>query len=131
MVFLKILPWWVFPVQSHINISLATCIIYLLYHYIDPPVITNHPTDNIVPLGKSVTLMCSGCGMGTLKYFWERSSGSSWSTVSNNNVLHTTNTTLAIGQYMYRCRVGNEAGSVVSDNGAVTVYGEFECCPIM
>ena len=65
--------------------------------------------------------------MGTLKYSWERSSGtgSSWTTVSNNNVLYTTNTTLAIGQYMYRCRVGNEAGSVVSNNGAMTVYGEY------
>ena len=101
-----------------------------LYHYIiDPPVITNHPTDNVVPLRKSITLLCSGCGMGTLIYYWERSSGSSWITVSNDNVLYTTNITLAIGQYIYRCRVSNEAGSVVSNNATVTVYGDY--CPNM
>ena len=46
--------------------------------------------------------------------------------VSNDNTTsYTTDTTLAIGQYMYRCRVENDAGSVVSSNTIVNVYGEW------
>ena len=83
-------------------------------------------------MGHSVTLTCSATGNGTLVYSWERSSGSNnnWTTVSNDNTTsYTTNTTLAIGQYMYRCRVSNDAGSVVSNNSIVNVYGEY--CPNM
>ena len=61
-------------------------------------------------------------------YYWERrSSGSSWTTVSNDNTAsyYTTNTALTIGEYMYRCRLSNEAGSVVSNSATVNVYGEY------
>jgi len=71
--------------------------------------------------------MCRASGL-RLTYSWERSSsGSSWTTVSKDNTtLYTTNTTLTSGQYKYRCRVSNEAGSVVSNSATVNVYGE--CC---
>ena len=82
------------------------------------------------PLGKQFILTCGASGLGILVYSWERSSGSSWTTVSNDNTTsYTTDTTLAIGQYMYRCRVSNEAGSVVSNIATVNVYGEY--CPNM
>ena len=90
--------------------------------------ITGHPTGNDVPVGESASFSCRASGLGTLVYSWERSSGSSWTTVSNDNTTsYTTDTTLAIGQYMYRCRVSNEAGSVVSNIATVNVYGEY--CP--
>ena len=74
--------------------------------------------------------MCRGNGTGSLVYSWERYSSSSWTTVSNDSTTsYTTDTTLAIGQYMYRCRVSNDAGSVVSNNAIVNVYGEY--CPNM
>ena len=58
-------------------------------------------------------------------YSWERRRNH-WTTVSNDNTTsYTTDTTLAIGQYMYRCRVSNEAGSVVSNIAIVNVYGEY------
>ena len=93
--------------------------------------IINHPsTNNNIPFGGSITLMCRASGVETLEYSWERSSGSSWTTVSNDNTTsYTTDTTLAIGQYMYRCRVSNDAGSVVSNNAIMNVYGEY--CPNM
>ena len=79
-----------------------------------------------MPLGESIILMCRASGIGALVYSWERSSGSSWTTVSiDNTTSYTTDTTLAIGQYMYRCRVSNEAGSVVSNIATVNVYGEY------
>ena len=86
----------------------------------------DHPEDAEIPIGESITLMCRGNGTGLLVYSWERSSGSNWTTVSDDNTTsYTTNTTLAIGQYMYRCRVSNEAGSVVSNIATVNVYGEY------
>ena len=91
--------------------------------------VTYQPTSsNDVPVGRSITLTCQANGLGTLVYSWESSSDSSWITVSNDNTTsYTTDTTLAIGQYMYRCRVSNEAGSVVSNIATVNVYGEY--CP--
>ena len=62
-------------------------------------------------------------------FSWERSSGGSWITVVTNSTSYTTNSTLAIGQYMYRCRATNEAGSVESNIATVNVYGEY--CPNM
>ena len=92
--------------------------------------VTDHPESSDVPLRGSITLTCEASGMGTLVYSWERSSGGNWTTVSNDNTTsYTTDTTLAIGQYMYRCRVSNEAGSVVSNIATVNVYGEY--CPNM
>ena len=98
--------------------------------FVDLPVITNHPANSSVPIGNSITLTCTAIGIGALVYSWEKSSGGSWTIVSNaNTTSYTTDTTLAIGQYMYRCRVSNEAGSVVSNNATVNVYGEY--CPNM
>ena len=99
-------------------------------HFAGPPQIINHPTGDDVVIGHNTTLVCRASGLGTLVYSWERNSGSSWTTVSNDNTTsYTTDTTLAIGQYMYRCRVSNDAGSVVSNNAIVNVYGEY--CPNM
>ena len=92
--------------------------------------IVDHPVGGDVPIKGNFNVMCRGIGIGTLVYSWERSSGGSWTTVSNDNTAsYTTDTTLAIGQYMYRCRVSNEAGSVVSNITTVNVYGEY--CPNM
>ena len=84
-----------------------------------------------MPINESITLVCRANSVGTVVYSWERSSDSSnWTTVSNDNTTsYTTDTTLAIGEYMYRCRVSNDAGSVVSNNAIVNVYGEY--CPNM
>ena len=99
-------------------------------YFLGPPVVTNQPSSNDIPVRGSITLTCRANGLGTIIYSWERSSGSSWTTISNDNTTsYTTDTTLAIGQYMYRCRVSNEAGSVVSNNATVNVYGEY--CPNM
>ena len=83
-----------------------------------------------MPINGKIVLKCRASSVGVPVYSWERSSGSSWTTVSNDNTTsYTTDTTLAIGQYMYRCRVSNDAGSVVSNNATVNVYGEY--CPNM
>ena len=99
----------------------------IIQAFIGPPRIRNHPASSSdIPVRSSMNLMCGANGVGVLVYSWERNSGSSWTTVSNDNTTsYTTNTTLAIGQYMYRCRVSNDAGSVVSTIATVNVYGEY------
>ena len=100
--------------------------------FIGPPTITHHPVhESNVKLGRNVTLTCRTNSLETLEYSWEGlSSVSGWTTVSNDNTTsYTTNTTLSIGWYIYRCRVSNDAGSVVSNIVAVNVYGEY--CPNM
>ena len=91
-------------------------------------VINQPSSSNNIPVRGSITLTCSASGLGTIIYSWERNSGSSWTAVSNDSTTsYTTDITLVIGQYMYRCRVSNEAGSVVSNIATVNVYGEY--CP--
>ena len=103
---------------------------YAICNLLGIPMIMDHPTGDDVIVGRSIALMCKASGLGTIVYSWERNSGSNWTTVSNDNTTsYTTDTTLAIGQYMYRCRVSNEAGSVVSNIATVNVYGEY--CPNM
>ena len=59
-------------------------------------------------------------------YSWEERSSRRWTTVANSPS-YTTNSNTAVGQYMYRCVVSNEAGSVMSNSTTVNVYGEY--CP--
>ena len=92
--------------------------------------IFDHPKDTEIPIKANATLMCRASGEGFLVYSWEKNIDGNWTAVTTDNTISfTTDTTLAIGHYMYRCRVSNEAGSVVSNIATVNVYGE--CCPNM
>ena len=94
--------------------------------YTGPPLIITHLRDFTIPLWSTTTLTCIADGDGTLMYSWERRSGSSWTTVANGSS-YTTNSNMTVGQYMYRCIVSNEAGSVMSNSATVNVYGKY--CP--
>ena len=96
----------------------------MLHDFVGRPSITR---GGDVPMGRSITLMCRASSIGAPAYSWEkRSSGSRWTTVSSDNTTsYTTDTTLTIGEYMYRCRVSSEAGPVVSKSTTVGVYGEL------
>ena len=103
---------------------------YAIIIFADVPEITAHPDGGDVAINGNVKLLCIASSLGTLEYSWERNIGGNWTIVSNDNITsYTTDTTLAIGQYMYRCRVSNDAGSVVSNIATVNVYGEY--CPNM
>ena len=107
---------------------LIVCNINVSY-FTGSPSITEHPSDTTIPVRTATTLMClATTGGGTLMYSWESGSGSSWTPIRGiNRRSYTTDTTLTIGEHMYRCRVSNEAGSVVSNSATVIVYGEY--CP--
>ena len=95
-----------------------------MQYFTVPPSISTHPSDVNISVGSTATLTCSADGCGTLMYSWERS-GSGWTPLCNaNSPSYTTNSSMAVGQYTYRCVVRNEAGSVVSNSATVNVYGE-------
>ena len=73
----------------------------------------------------NVTLECKATGVGTVKYSWQRKDTGNWTTISTSNITSYAATTSGV----YRCMVNNEAGSVVSNNATVNVYGEY--CPNM
>ena len=93
--------------------------------------ITDHPLSiSDIPVGSRITLICRATGPGVLVYCWERvlASCGIWTTVSNGyTTSYATDTTLAIGEYMYRCKVSNKDGSVISNNAIVNVCGEYYC----
>ena len=96
--------------------------------YVGPPLIITYPRDVTIPLRSTTTLTCSVDGDGTLMYSWERRTDNRWAPINNaNSPSYTTNSNMAVGQYMYRCIVSNEAGSVMSNSATVNVYGEY--CP--
>ena len=73
--------------------------------------ITQHPKSVVIrKRGRFYTLKCNAIGPGTLVYSWERKSTHKWTTVSRHRRSYTTSSP---GQY--RCRVTNEAGSIVSE----------------
>ena len=88
---------------------------------IGPPVIKQPQHNNNVPLkvGSSYTILCRAAGYGSLTYYWEKKVSKKWTNVDSNN--KTSFETMNTGQY--RCKVTNEAGSVVSP--VITVYGEY------
>ena len=68
-----------------------------------------------------ITLKCKANGLGTIVYTWERRQlNLTWTAVTDYN--STTHNVTDTGYY--RCRVNNEAGSVVSQRTEVNVYGE-------
>ena len=92
----------------------------------DPPKITNHSSNIVIPMGKNANLFCEAMGNGKLVYSWERKSRSSWDPISGAGMSSYTTTTSG----EYRCTVSNEAGSV-SHAVAVNVYGKCNvsvCC---
>jgi len=72
-------------------------------------------------MGKNVTLKCEANGFGSLEFSWERQDAGNWIVITTRST--TTYTAKTSG--LYRCRVSNEAGSVVSNNATVKVYGKY------
>ena len=84
------------------------------------------PLGGDIPMGDYATLECQASGRGLVIYSWERrESNGNWTVVDNNN----TTAYIASVSGLYRCRVNNEAGSVVSNSVTVNVYGQY-CCVI-
>ena len=76
--------------------------------------IRQQPKNGLIKSGGSYTLKCNATGPGTLVYSWERKTGRKWTTVSRHTKSYITSSP---GQY--RCRVTNEAGSIVSEIATV------------
>lgn len=88
--------------------------------------ISKQPTGANVPRGNSVTLECQATGQGPMMFVWETFNDiSRWHAVDTSNKTMYTVNTRADGNFIYRCKVENQAGSVTSDEATVTVFGKY------
>ena len=87
-----------------------------------PPMITIHPTSQLIKVGTSITLTCKGTGRGSIMYQWEIKS-------SSRVLRNTTGETLRVRNlqesHQYWCVVSNEAGEMRSNVTTVTVLSKF------
>ena len=89
------------------------------------PTITTQPADATVALGKTTTFKVVASGSG-LSYQWEysKNGGSSWTAWSGKTSASLSVTGSATNNgCLYRCKVTNSAGSVVSNAATLTVTG--------
>ena len=97
-----------------------------IYPFIGPPVITTQPISVNVPIRGSVTLSCRASGQGPMTYTWETHNDiSDWHAVDTSNTTSYTVRTETGGNFTYRCRVHNKAGSVISDEAIINVFGKY------
>jgi len=73
-------------------------------------------------MGNTISLHCAANGLGSLVFTWERRQPDQSWVVTSSDSLTTYNTTT---DGFYRCRVENEAGTVVSNETRVHVYGNI------
>ena len=81
--------------------------------------IINHPKSLLSKIKQFCVLTCNASGPGTLMYSWETKLANKWTTVSRYGASYITSL-----EGQYRCRVTNEAESVVSKVAYVKYYSE-------
>ena len=87
--------------------------------------ITTQPIGANVPIRGDITLTCQAIGQDPMMFTWETYNDiSNWHAVDTSNTTSYTVRTEADGNFMYRCRVENEAGSVTSDEASINVFGK-------
>ena len=88
--------------------------------------ITTQPISASVPIRGNITLGCQASGQGPMMFTWETYNDiSNWHDVDTSNTTLYTVRTETDGNFMYRCRVENEAGSVISDEASIIVFGKY------
>ena len=81
--------------------------------------ITNHPKSVRLKRKQFCVLTCNASGPGTLVYSWEGKLRDKWTTVSIYGASYITSS-----EGRYRCRVTNEAESIVSKVAYIKYYSE-------
>lgn len=86
----------------------------------DSLVITDHPKSVLLKRKQFLVLTCNASGPGTLVYSWEGKPEGKWTTISRYGTSYNTS-----AEGRYRCRVTNEAESVVSTVAYIRYYSEW------
>jgi len=98
-----------------------------MFHLVDPPEFSDHPSAQNIDLTQCVKMACSATGYGVL-YQWTIGSGSFPSKVTGIN----TNTLVipdvrSSDDNTYTCTISNGGGSVTSNPAKLTVTGMTKC----
>ena len=85
-------------------------------------IIDSPPKRGVLKRGIFSTLTCNASGPGTVVYSWERRQNNVWTTISTHETSYNIS---SAGQY--RCRVTNEAKSIVSNMIVIKYYSKYMC----
>ena len=91
-----------------------------------PPVITTHPSSQLITSNMSITLTCEGTGRGTIMYRWENSNinGGQWMRISTSN-----SRILVVkdeeDSEFYRCVASNDVGETESNIATIIVLSKY------
>ena len=81
--------------------------------------LTEQPKSGFIKKGQFYVLTCNANGSGTLMYSWERKVSGKWSPVGRYGAAYNISS-----PGRYRCRVKNEAGSIISEVAFIKYYSE-------
>ena len=92
---------------------------------IGAPIITTHPSSQLITSNMTVTLDCEATGKEPITYQWENSNinGGQWMDIDNSNSKRFVVKNVEQSE-QYRCVVSNDAGRTESDIANITVLSK-------
>ena len=113
----------------YLNIQL----ICIYTHLVSPPIITKHPTDEVVGVHSTITFECEVQGYGYINVTWTKlgSALPNAAIVKKNELINGVSSTLTIintaGYYggMYCCVASNKGGQATSEYAKLSVQGTY------
>ena len=105
-----------------------------------PPVFTLHPESNVTNEMGYIELLCTATSIVPVMFQWEKFINNTWEPLPSNTSLVAEDTIVSGTTYTsnissikilqsdegsYQCRANNSAGSSISGDATITVYGEL------
>ena len=105
-----------------------------------PPVFILHPEANTTNLMGDAELSCTANSIASVIFSWQKLINNTWEPLPSSTSLFVENTTFSSTIYnstirsifiqqsdegSYRCIASNSAGTSISDDATITVYGEL------
>ena len=92
-----------------------------------PPIITTHPSSQLVTSNMSIILVCDVSSTEPVTFKWQNSSinGGQWMTISNSDSRKLVVKNLEQSEQKFRCVASNDAGKTRSDSAIITVLSKY------
>ena len=100
------------------------CLLYCIIVATGPPVITTHPSSQLITSNMSIILDCdASSGKEMITFKWENSNsfGGQWMTISDSNSRKLVVKNLEKSEQKFRCVASNDAGETRSNTAIINV----------
>ena len=113
---------------------------YCVFISLVPPVLILHPEPNLTNEMGYSELSCTATSIAPIIFHWQKLINNTWEPLPSSTSLVVENTTFSNTIYSstirsifiqqsdegsYRCTASNSAGTSISDDATITVYGEL------